>query len=428
MKLVQQVVTYLILIYKLSNCEIIQDDSNLNSIEITTLPEKLEDEHPVDDENDIKSNIVPIHDDEEKPEVLEYQMKEIRLEREDPHRCYQVDTKEYCFERIRNGSGCECEEVDEGNIACCNVTDIVKSINCLQISNYKNIHVINFMEKEIDLTALNSLKETNSIAITDGNITKVSGSFAKFTKIKCLSFANNKIEDFNDRALLHSTELKTLNLSGNNITKLPSTNAQNITVDVQGNKKISCINISGAIDKGIKFLNKENSSCERETFYTWFNDTASVNVLALEKMKKLSAECPKECKCEPSHMYYRNNTLEVTAKVDCSSQNLANFPSAMPSETVELIVSNNSISSLTTLIQSKNYQNVQRLFIDGNKISSIEELDGTRFFENFTILSLKNNKIKEIPNYILSNLEKNLNSGKVGKIYWLLKIKIKIVF
>lgn len=414
MKLVYRVVTFLILIYKLLNCEIIQDDQNLNSIEVTTIPEKIQEEHhPVDDENDIISNVIQrFSDDEDTEELSEMQqvtMVETRRERDN---CFNVDTKENCFEKIKNGSGCECEEISEGNIACCNVTDIVKSISCLGSINLKNIHIINMMEKELNLSNLNALKQVDSLLITDGNITKVNGSFAKFTEIKCLSFANNKIEEINDRALLHMNQLKTLNLSGNNITKLPTIN-NNLTLDVLGNNKISCINVSSAIDKNIKFLNKENSYCERETVYTWFNDTASVNILALEKMKKLNEECPKHCTCIPSHMYYINNTLEVTAEVDCSNQNLKNFPSEMPSETVELNVSNNSIASLKVLIQNPKYQNIQRLYIDGNKISSIEELDGTRFFENFTILSLKNNKIKEIPNYMLSNLDKNLNSGKV---------------
>lgn len=409
MKLLYRVVT-LMLFFEFLNCEI-QEDHNVNLIEITTIPTKIEkSEHPV--ENEIGD------DDDDDTVVQEVQMVERKLEREDLNMCYHVDTKEYCFQKIKNGSGCECEEVDEGNVACCNVTDIVKSINCIgtpSLNTTKNFHIINMMEKELNLTLLNAkFKQAHSISITDGNITKLTGSFAKFTEIKCLSIANNKIETIGDKAFIHMTQLRTLNLSGNNITKLPTTNNHtNLTVNVQGNNKISCINISTAIDRNVKFVNKENSFCERETIYTWFNDTASVNILALEKMKKLNEECPLNCKCEPSQLYYRNNTLEVTAKVDCSSQNLKNFPSEIPSETVELIVSNNSISSLTVLIQNKNYQNVQRIFADGNQISSIEELDGTRFFGNFTILSLKNNKIKEIPNYILSNLEKNLNSGKV---------------
>lgn len=401
-----------------SNALIIQDDEQ-NSIltELTTLAEKDVHHENEDPEKDIRTNIlIPVDDynEEEKSEMMEVTMVDKRVERtEEPTDiCYHVDIREHCFDRARNGSACECEELDKG-VVCCNVTDIAKSIGCLGSTNLKNLHIINAMEAEVNLNSLNShLKQLDSLAITNGNITRITGAFSKFTSIKCLNFASNKIVEVYDRALLHANQLKFLNLSENNITRLPS--IQNVTVNVQGNSKISCINISTALDKEVKFLHKENSYCERETVYWWFNDTASVTILALEKMKKLNEECPLGCRCIPSTMQYVSNTLEVTAKVDCSSLGLFKFPLKLPSETVELIVSNNSISSLSTLVSSEYYQNVQRLFIDDNEISSMEELAGTKFFENFTILSLKNNKIKEIPNYILSSLEKNLNSGKVS--------------
>lgn len=396
-----------------STALIIQDDDQ-NTLLAEKETDDIQEEEP---EKDIRLNVV-IPDDyneEEKSEMLEVTMVDKRVERtEEPTDiCYQVDVKEHCFERGRNGSACECEELDKG-VVCCNVTDIAKSIACLGSTNLKNIHIINALENEVNLNSLNFLiKQLDSLAITDGKVTRITGAFSKFTSIKCLSFANNKIVEVYDRALLHVNQLKFLNLSENNITRLPS--IQNVTVNVQGNSKISCINISTALDKEVKFLHKENSYCERETIYFWFNDTASVTILALEKMKKLNEECPEGCKCVPSRMYYRSNTLEVTAKVDCSSLGLFKFPIKLPSETVELIVSNNSISSLSTLVVSEFYQNVQRLYIDDNDITSMEELAGTKFFENFTILSLKNNKIKEIPNYMLSSLEKNLNSGKVSE-------------
>lgn len=417
---------FLFLLFFISSSSpfIIQDEQQ-NSIltEITTsLPvtSVASDKVEIADIKDTEiRTISEYHDEDDKPETLEAKMENKRIERtEEPETivvkveepldiCYKVDVDEYCFDKVKSGN-CECEEYEKG-VVCCNVTDITKSITCLGSTiNLKNIHIINYMESEINLTSLNALKQLDSLSMTNGNITKVTGSFSKFTSIKCLNFSQNKIVEVYDRALLHANQLKMLDLSKNNITKLPS--MQNITVDVEGNAKISCTNISTALDKEVKFLHKENSYCELETIYTWFNDTASVTIVALEKMKKLNEECPQNCKCEPSYMYYSSNTLEVTAKVDCSSLGLVHFPSKLPAETVELNISNNSISSLSALT---NYDNLQRLFVDNNHVSSMEELKGLRFFENFTILSLKNNKIKEIPNYILSSLEKTLSSGKI---------------
>jgi hypothetical protein len=424
MELMKQLV--FLSLFVLASALVIDDHPNENSnsinSEITTLIPEIEVVQQEAKEDEIQGKLVINHaldSDEERPEVMEVNMIEKKIQRvEDPNVCYTVNIRDHCLDKVRNGSTCECEQlIDTSSIVCCNVTDIAKSISCLGSVTFKNIHIINVMQSEVNLGNLSVLKQIDSLAMTNGNITKVTGSFTKFTSIRCLSFADNKIVEIFDRAFssVNVNQLRSLNLSGNNITRLP--NVQNITVNVQGNSKISCINISTAIDRDVKFLKKENSYCERETIYHWFNDTASVNILALEKMKKLNEECPPGCKCEPSHMYYSSDTLEVTAKVDCSSLNLKKFPPELPIETVDLNVSNNSISSLSTLIDRGYYQNIRRLFIDDNQITSIEELAGTKFFENFTILSLKNNKIKEIPNYILSIFERNLNTGKVRVIF-----------
>ncbi|KAL7014044.1 hypothetical protein ACKWTF_015709 [Chironomus riparius] len=348
-------------------------------------------------------------------EVLEATLEERRV---DEFPCFHADINQFCFEKEPT-KGCECEQFRDA-IICCNVTDILKSIGCLSMnaSTYKNIHVINATQAEINVTQLNSLKQVDSLVITDGNVSRLVGQFARFSSIKFLNFSNNNITEINERAFMNLNQLKIVDLSANNLTKLPS--LQNTTVDILGNSKISCINISAALEKDVKFFNKEKSLCESEVVY-WFNDTASITISDVEKRKKLEYDCPEKCRCKPGHMQYTNieenkkDHLIFISDVDCSNSGLIKLPTKLPENTYYLNITNNSISSLSALVTNDYYLNIKSLFADDNLITSIVDLEGSKFLENFTVLSLRNNKIKDIPYYILSNLEKNLN----GKILYL---------
>lgn len=113
---------------------------------------------------------------------------------------------------------------------------------------------------------------------------KVSGQFSRFSSIKCLNFSNNNITEFNERAFLHLHQLQLLDLSANSLIKLPSppTTAK---VDIRGNLKVSCKNVSSAIDRGVEFLFKDDSLCEVETVYYWFNSTGENTELPSARSK-----------------------------------------------------------------------------------------------------------------------------------------------
>lgn len=336
--------------------------------------------------------------------------------------CFHADINAMCFNKTGSTS-CECEQHPEHQFAivCCNVTDIAKAISCVgtNTSSYLDIHIINAEQKEVNVSQMNLLKQVDSLIITDGNITKITGQFSRFSSIKCLNFSNNNITEITERALLNLNQLQILDLSANNLTKLPSP-PTTTRVDVRGNLKISCKNVSSAIERGVDFLFKDVSVCEVETVYHWFNSTASISIQNLENMKQLDDDCPEGCKCVPDRMFYSRleggeNSLVFIAKVDCSNLGLTKLPIKLPENTLSLNISNNSISSLAALVDNDYYQNIKSLFADDNLIKSIVELEGSKFLENFTKLSLKNNKIKDIPFYILSNLERNLN----GKLVYL---------
>lgn len=334
-----------------------------------------------------------------------------------PDPCFHADVDALCFNKTgsETKSTCECF-TNQDSIVCCNVTDINKAISCVEnTSSYLNIHIINAQQKEINVGQLNILKQVDSLIITDGNISKISGQFSRFSQFKCLNFSNNNITEISERALLNLNQLQVLDLSFNNLTKLP-TPPLTSKVDVRGNSKISCKNVSSAIERGVEFLFKELSICEVETVYYWFNSTATVSIQHIEQVRQLDDDCPKGCKCVPDRMFYSSeNRLVFIAKVDCSSLGLTEFPSKLPENTLSLNISNNSITTLSALADNSHYSEVRVLFADDNLIRSIVDLEGSTFLENFTKLSLKNNKIKDIPTYILSNLERNLN----GKLVYL---------
>lgn len=342
-----------------------------------------------------------------------------------PDPCFHADINAMCFNKTSSGTkpSCECEQHPEHPFAivCCNVTDINKAISCVgtNMSSYLHIHIINAEQAEVNLTQMNLVKQVDSLIITDGFINKISGHFSRFSSIKCLNFSNNNIKEINERALLNLNLLQILDLSANNLTRLP-TPPNTAKVNMRGNVRISCKNVSSAIERGVDFLYKEISVCEVETVYHWFNDTAQISIQKLENVKQLDEECPDGCKCVPDGMVYSRieggeNNLEFIAKVDCSNRGLTKLPMKLPENTLSLNISNNSISSLTALIDNDYYQNIRVLYADDNLITSIVQLEGSKFLENFTKLSLKNNKIKHIPFYILSNLERNLN----GKLVYL---------
>lgn len=367
------------------------------------------------DESQVQNGLVPT-------ESVTTQESKVTVEEEvEEPLCFHADINAMCFNKTGSETkpSCECEQYPENDLAlvCCNVTDIYKAISCVgNTSSYNHIHIINLVQKELNVGKLNNLKHVDSLIITDGNITKVTGEFSAFSMIKCLNFSNNNITEINERALKHLRQLQILDLSANNLTKLPTPPAHS-KVDVRGNLKISCKNVSSALARNVSFLYQNITSCEVETVYVWFNSTATIFIENMEKVKQLDDECPTGCRCAPNRMFYSSeNELVFLTSVDCSNLGLTELPPILPEHTLSLNISNNSITSLAALSDNKNYySDIKYLYADDNLIKSIEDLEGSKFLENFTKLFLKNNKIKDIPTYILSNLERNLN----GKLVFL---------
>lgn len=336
---------------------------------------------------------------------------------EDNMKCFHADVNQFCFQKEKSdgkSTSCECFEssLDQTAIVCCNVTDITRSLQCMRSNeSYDKIHIINARQSELNVTSLKMFKTIQSLAITDGNISKITGSFSRFTSQTCLNFSNNNITEISERALSQLNQLKLFDLSSNNLTKLPSlpiTQKGETFIDIRKNHRITCKSVHLALERGVEFLYKNESECEAPVIYSWFRDTVSVQLLNLENVKKIT-NCPEKCQCEEDGIVFPSENIRkaiAVVKVNCSDLLLTKLPDKLPENTYTLVISNNSITSLAPIANNDYYHNVRALWADDNQISSIEDL-GKKFLINFTKLSLRNNRIKYIPYQFLTNLEKN---------------------
>lgn len=145
--------------------------------------------------------------------------------------CFHADLQ-LCLEK--ETPECFLHAPKSDSIVCCHVTDMertLSSINQLSNSSIKNVHIMNASLEELDLEKP-QWKQLDSLAVTDGKIKKIIGSFHKMSSPICLNFSNNNILDINMRAMIHLNHLQILDISFNNLTVLPSVPI-NITVDIK---------------------------------------------------------------------------------------------------------------------------------------------------------------------------------------------------
>ncbi|XP_054728104.1 protein halfway [Anastrepha obliqua] len=311
---------------------------------------------------------------------------------------------------------------------CCNVTHMSMISSCSNTTNWTNLHIRNVTLHELDLS--NSLYQTlQSLAITDGNITKLRGSFSRFSSIKCLNVSNNNLSEITQRGLI-PPNLKVLDISQNNLTGIPNFNQnQNITVDVSGNNNMLCFDIYNSIFRdSLMFVNQENSFCLQNFTFRWFNSTDLISIKELVKWRPLNTDCPSipgygNCTCKKEHMVttvtgdQSEAKTKIISEVDCSNLGLVELPPKLPENTFSLNVSNNKITSIGKHFHTNpTYQSLIYLVADDNKISTMYDLEGTAFMEHFQRLYLRNNALNSIPEYFLSNV---LDNHDVGRIIFL---------
>ncbi|EDX00919.1 protein halfway [Drosophila yakuba] len=328
----------------------------------------------------------------------------------------------------RGGQGngqCQCREhpARPNSWYCCNISQLTMISSCSNISKWTNLHVRNMTVEDMDLS--NPIfRSLQSLAVTDGNITRLVNAFPRLSALKCLNISNNNISEIHSRAVKDVPHLEFFGMSNNNLSLVPHRNQnKNITLDISGNMRMLCTPLNEIIyTESINFLNPKHSYCQYNATHTWFQSTDKVSVEQLENRKRCVTNCPVipnygSCNCTLENiMIIQDNQSKPQCHVDCSNLGLVELPQRLPDNTFMLNITNNKITSLGDYFQTNpTYHNINRLLADNNLISSIYEFEGTKFIETFQRIYMRNNSLGKIPEYILNNAL--MDSGLGRRIY-----------
>ena len=83
------------------------------------------------------------------------------------------------------------------------------------------LHIINATLDEFDLSKT-EWKRLKSLAVTNGQIGKIVGRFARYTTISCLNFSSNSLKSIQAGAFSNLYNLNSLDLSNNNLSTIPN--------------------------------------------------------------------------------------------------------------------------------------------------------------------------------------------------------------
>ncbi|EDV45502.1 protein halfway [Drosophila erecta] len=328
----------------------------------------------------------------------------------------------------RGGQGnsqCQCREhpARPNSWYCCNISQLTMISSCSNISKWTNLHVRNMTMEDMDLS--NPIfRSLQSLAVTDGNITRLVNAFPRLSALKCLNISNNNISEIHSRAVKDVPHLEFFGMSNNNLSLVPHRNQnKNITLDISGNMRMLCTPLNEIIyTESINFLNLKHSYCQYNATHKWFQSTDKVSMEQLENRKRCVTNCPVipnygSCNCTMENiMIIQDNQSKAQCHVDCSNLGLVELPQRLPDNTFMLNITNNKITSLGDYFQTNpTYHNIIRLLADNNQIASIYEFEGTKFIESFQRIYMRNNSLSKIPEYFLNNAL--LDSGLGRRIY-----------
>ncbi|KAL4712077.1 hypothetical protein ACJJTC_005313, partial [Scirpophaga incertulas] len=262
--------------------------------------------------------------------------------------------------------------------------------------NTTYLHVLNATIDELDVSQA-VFRRLASMALTDGNIGRISGQFPKHSSIACLNISSNNLTTAKlpsaQRPFAYLFNLTVLDASANNLTEFPLSlvhSNKKISVDLSGNKYLPCKHFQRAMDTNnsslVTFLQYDQTFCALDLQFNWFKDVQIVQIHHLKVQKELYTNCDKirppgiNCSC----------VFERLELMDGEVTNLLN-------------VSYNNITSLQAVGDDPSYEHLRQLFVDYNDVTNIVDLEGTKFIDNFMVFSIGHNKLKTIHTYVLSN-------------------------
>ncbi|XP_048478714.1 protein halfway [Plutella xylostella] len=329
-----------------------------------------------------------------------------------------------CFHRSRADcptDSLKCKLVDPTSVFCCDVDSfrLREGLGATMTQNITNLHVLNAEVDELDISQ-SVYRRLTSMALTDGNIGKITGQFRKYSSIACLNISNNNLSSAtfqpSVRPFAYLYNLSVLDASANNLTEFPLSlvhSNRKISVDLSGNKYLPCKHFQRAMESNnsslVTFANYNKTYCALDLRFNWFKDVQIVQIDHLRVQRELNASCrnikPSSvvCTCVAERLELLAGEVTNSVAVDCSRRHLKEMPLNLPLNTVKLNVSYNNITSLQAVGDDPSYEHLRQLIADHNDIPNIVELEGTKFIDNFMLFSINHNKLKTIHTYVLSN-------------------------
>ena len=230
--------------------------------------------------------------------------------------------------------------------SCCTI-ETLDSVLKNSTNGNTRMHIHNLTLEFLNLSSMNKyFKQLTSLAITDGSIKQINGSFGLFTPMKCLNLSNNGLKEIVSRSLVHAVSLQYIDFTQNKLTSLANLPNNLIKLDTRGNNDIPCRSIQNYT---LKIVDLDFTLCLVNTSFNWFNSSDHIPLRHLENMKQLKEACPElpgkgKCICELERLNYElSPNISFGAKVDCSRMQLINLPENLPVNTISLNVSHNNV-------------------------------------------------------------------------------------
>ncbi|KAH1023645.1 hypothetical protein HUJ04_012810 [Dendroctonus ponderosae] len=320
-------------------------------------------------------------------------------------------------------SSCRCRLLTNCQKAavCCDVNQITlkQGLACSNITYRKieSLHIRNAALDSFNLSVFQPIwRLLRYMTITNGNIRRIDGEFAKHSNISCLNLSSNHINSIEERALGSLYNLGILDLSHNNLTKVPSVRKGTLILDISNNANLICSELNTLSNRSEIIFHHENDTfCITSKDFVWFRTAEKIPFSQVKAVHELQKNCHENCTCSTYRLNLSQGKLPAfEVAINCSNKEFLSLPVPLPDNTISLDVSNNNISSIKEL-SDPSYQNLRHFIADNNKISSIQPLEGTKFISNFDTLSLQWNGIKVLETYVLDNIqfERNYNQRRV---------------
>lgn len=185
-------------------------------------------------EEDIQPEQVPQQQPPQSPSTSSSTQNPIEKSSDYKKSCFYAEAElcqQWGNETSSDSCQCRLHPVVPNSWVCCNVTDFSMISSCSKTNGWVNLHIRNATLRSLDISHA-TFQKLESLAITDGNITRITNMLSRVAYVKCLNVSNNNLSEIFARAF-SLQNFQVLDISSNNLSRIPNLNShQNLTVDI----------------------------------------------------------------------------------------------------------------------------------------------------------------------------------------------------